>query len=89
LNYAASFPEGQVLLGPVDPDQQAGLFGGGQLLEPGDRAAGADQGAAGGYGELVRDHGEEVVEGGLGCEYTQAARLADRVENSGRLSESF
>ena len=30
-----------------------------------------------------------VLAVGLGCEYTQASRLADSVKNSGRLSESF
>lgn len=54
---------GQVLLGPVDPDEKAGLFGGGQLLEPGDRAARDNESMAGGDGEFVGDHSKEVVEG--------------------------
>jgi hypothetical protein len=68
---------GQVLLGPINPDQQAGLFGGGQLLEPGDGAAGDDQGMPRRDWVFVLDDGEEVVEGdqaggcepwpGLGC----------------------
>ena len=53
----------QVWLGPVDPDNQAGLFGAGQFLEPGDRSASADQGMAWRGGEFVQDDSEEVIGG--------------------------
>ena len=53
----------QVLLGPVDPNQQARLFGGGQLLESGDRSAGNNQRVAWGDWEVVGDDGEKVVHG--------------------------
>lgn len=46
---------GQMLLGPVDPDEETGLFGAGQLLEPGDGPAGNNQRVAWGDGELVGD----------------------------------
>ena len=37
----------QLLLRPIDPDKEAGFLGAGELLEPGDGAAGDDEGIRG------------------------------------------
>ena len=73
---------GQVLLSPINPDQQAGLFGGCQFLEAGDRAAGDDEGMAWRDGELVCDRGEEVVycEHAGGFDFAEGRELPRRGE---------
>jgi hypothetical protein len=53
----------QVLLRPVDPHEERGLFGAGQVLEKGHGPAGDDQSMAGGDWELVGDDGEEIIQG--------------------------
>ncbi len=54
---------GQVLLGPVDPDEQAGFLGVGEFLEPSDWTAGNNQCVAWRDGELVGDNCKQVVGG--------------------------
>ncbi len=54
---------GQVLLGPVNPDEEAGLLRTGQLLESGDGPAGNNQRVTWGDWEFVGDNREEVVHG--------------------------
>jgi len=54
---------GQVLLGPINPGQQAGLLGARQILKSGHGAARDDERVARGDGETVGDHCEQVVHG--------------------------
>ena len=53
----------QVLLRPINPDQEPCLVGAGQVLETGHRPAGNDEGVAWGDWEFVGDDSEEVIEG--------------------------
>lgn len=53
----------QVLLRPVDPHEEPGLFDAGQVLEKGHGPAGDDQSMAVGDWELVGDDGEEIIQG--------------------------
>ena len=52
-----------MVLGPVDPGQQSGLFSSGQFLEPADRPAGDNQCMPGRDRKLVGDYGDEVIKG--------------------------
>ena len=64
---------GQVLLRPVDPDKEAGLFGAGHVLEPGDWPAGNNECVAWGDWEFVLHHGEQFVhcEQASGFDFTE------------------
>jgi len=79
--------QGQMFLSPADPNQEAGLFGAGQLLEPGRRAAGDDEGVAWGDRELVGDNGEEVIqsENPARFDFSKGRQFQRCVKRGGRL----
>ena len=72
----------QVLLGPVDPDKQACLFGAREVLEPGDGPAGNNECVAWGDGEFIGDDREEVVhsEEARGFDFTEGREFQPRGE---------
>ena len=74
----------QVLLGPINPHEEAGLFGAGQLLEPGDRAARDYQGVAGRDGEFVGDRQVSQTLDGDKARHYAVTQIADESNCSKR-----